>query len=142
MSTNARELNEWILEQLSGGRDPDDLIPAICEATGKSWKEASALVYGIQQHRGDEILRRQSPLLVILAFFSFLGGTACLGYAAYLLVNLMGLPSFGPSLDSESTYILRRFIELTVTGAGLLMGSLLGMRDVWAAFLFPNQPTD
>ncbi len=67
------ELKEWIVNQLSSGRDPDDLILSICEVTGKPWKEAAALVQATQEHRSDEIVRRQSPILTVMAFSTFLG---------------------------------------------------------------------
>lgn len=142
MSMDDQQLNEWIIDQLSGGRDPDDLIPAVCEVTGKSWKEASALVYATQDHRGDEILRRQSPLLTMVAFFTFLSGVAFLGYAAFILLNLLGWVPSEWVVEDESANIPRNFFSMIVMGAGMVMGSLLGLRDVWAAFLFPNRPTD
>lgn len=142
MSMDPRELDEWIIAQLSSGRDPKDLIPAVCEVTGKSWKAASALVHEMQHRHGDEILRRQSPLLTLVAWFTFMGGVACLGYAALLLLNLLGWAPAEWVVEGGSADILRRLFSLIVMGAGMVMGSLLGMQEVWAAFLFPNRPTD
>jgi hypothetical protein len=138
------ELKEWIVNQLSSGRDPDDLILSICEITGKPWKEAAALVQATQEHRSDEIVRRQSPILTVMAFSTFLGGVIILGYVAYALVGLLAWyqagspPADAPSFANDSARIFLRYLPV---GLGMVVGSLLGMRDVWSAFLFPNRST-
>jgi hypothetical protein len=139
------ELKEWIVEQLSHGRNPDDLVPVICETTGKPWKEAASLVADIQLYNEDEITRKQSPLLIVMAFSSFLGGMIMLGYVAYATVGLLtwqqagSPPADAPSFASDTP---RMFLKYLPVGLTMIVGSLLGMRQVWSAFLFPNRNRD
>lgn len=139
------ELKEWIVGQLSRGRHPDDLVPAICETTGKSWKDAEALVNGVQLNSEDEITRKQSPLLTVMAFFTFAGGVILLGYVVYASVSLLAWHQAGsPAADAPSfAYDSGRiFLKYLPVGLAMVMGSLLGMRQVWSAFLFPNRNRD
>ncbi len=135
----------YMISRLGKGVDPDDLILEICQKTKRDWPDVAALLKLAQSEHGNDIASRQFPLLFILALGTFLGGMALIGYAAFTTVELFKAASAlldQTRADYETnlglTLLLRSgtspFLAL-VTGIGMLLGSLIGMRDTWFSIL-------
>ncbi len=136
-----------ILKRLSDADDPNDIIFDLCEKSGLSWPEAEALVRGIQEEHGDDIAVHQSPLLTAIAFATFVCGLAVLAYGIYPIVlaviTLIQQGNFQSLLRSQEFSFFVNFMVRTginpfiaiFFGAAMILGSLLGMQDVWVSLL-------
>jgi len=99
----------------------------------------------LQQENKARIARGQSPILALIALSTYLGGLGIIGYEIYYLASAVSLlQKTGvslldtPNLASFLTEYLVVFFELTPLGLAMMLGSLIGMRDVWRALLFPD----
>jgi len=134
-----KELKDWIVEELAKGRPEQDLVLRLTQKNGMYWPDAEALVRQVAEEQSEKIERKQAPILAILAMLLFAGGTAVilLGlspfYMAFMGERAMPLNAATLAMilfqwGSESFWLL-------VTGAAMVMGSLIGMRRVWSNFL-------
>jgi hypothetical protein len=159
------EITESIVRDLGKFDDPEDLILELCQKTGRSWPEVETLVRQVQSTRRGEIAARQFPLLFVLAFGIFAAGLALVIFAGVSLLNggLDRLTSARGQIDFDQALLrsfregLAPFGELAVEmlktvytlginpfslgflGVAMILGSLFGMRDTWAAILDPNR---
>jgi hypothetical protein len=136
------DLHAFILDRLTGAVNPDDIVMELCEKHGLAWPEAEALVLEIQSEHGNAITRRQSPLLTIIALGLFLGGLALIGISAYSLIEIVQSYSQADLFYTDMPGALMMILEYgygslaTIgLGAAIVLGSLVGMRRVWAAIL-------
>ena len=67
------EITNYILERLSAHADPDDITFALCEKHGLNWDEAYSMVFYVQTQKADEVTKRQFPILIATALFTFIG---------------------------------------------------------------------
>jgi hypothetical protein len=135
-------LTTYIVDRLSDSINPDDIVLEICERSGMSWPEAEALVKEVQAERGQEVARKQFPLLAFVALAIFIGGIALLGYSLYMLfmvTNTYASNVMGPWELSNLLNFIFNYAELTfsilLVAIAMILGSLLGMKDAWAAIL-------
>ena len=142
-----KELIPYILKHLGDAEDPKDVIFAVCEKSNLAWPEAEALVRKVQEEHSEDITLHQAPILTAIALWTFFGGLAALAYGIYpFVVAAVGLVQQGKFialLTSQETQLLinimlrtgiNPFIAIFV-GAAMILGSQLGMRDVWVAIL-------
>ncbi len=113
------------------------------------WPEAEAYVNRLRSQDREEIVRRQSPLLVGLALIMFLGGAGLLGYElaalAALIQGYLRLsrdPLVILDLLGAAPNSLLLFLEITPLAVAMILGSLVGMRQVWSSILFRDSTTD
>jgi hypothetical protein len=147
MNMDNQELTQFILENLVKAKDPNDLILYICDKEGMSWPQAQALVEKVRSENASNITRKQAPLLTAIALITFTGGLGIIGYEGLTLFRIMGdysQPGQDPLSLIDLVISAARSTPtlLGVLGLGLVMvlGSLIGMSDVWEAILFPNKP--
>jgi hypothetical protein len=133
-------LRETILERTVAGDDQDDIILDICEQTSMKWDEAEAIVQQAVQENRSLITLRQSPLLVLLALATFLGGLISLGVAAVrsydFLYTMMSTETAAVTAVGVAVYFIEYLPYLTgwiTVGVGMILGSLLGMQSIWEA---------
>ncbi|MCJ7723955.1 MAG: hypothetical protein MUP03_07475, partial [Anaerolineales bacterium] len=74
MTNDKDELLPLIVQRLSSGTNENDLVLEICEEKDMSWSDAESLVQQVKIENEGEIVRRQSPLLFVLAGLIFVGG--------------------------------------------------------------------
>lgn len=136
---NATETEAWITEQLVNGVPQEDIVLRLTQKTGLYWPDAEALVRETASRNVEKIERKQAPLVIALALFLFLGGIGVilLGLSPFMLVftgerampvNLTTLIMLFAQTGSGSFWLM-------MTGAGMVFGSLIGMRRVWSNFL-------
>jgi len=141
------EINRYILKNLAEARDPDDIILDLCEKHRLSWHEAEALVQQVQDDNQETITLRQAPLLSVMALCTFFIGLFVLAYGIYQILversSLIHLTHIKSITISDLFYIpvdmmlqmgLDPFTAI-IFGSALILGSLVGMRDVWTAIL-------
>jgi hypothetical protein len=133
-------LREVILDRTVAGDDQDDIIFDICEQTGMHWDTIESLVQRVVEEEQSQITLRQSPLLVLLALATFLGGWISLGVAAVKSYDFISAVLFTETAAVTAVGVAVYFIEylpyltgwITV-GVGMILGSLLGMQSIWEA---------
>ncbi len=136
------ELTTFVIESLAGGEDPDDIIYALCEKAGWTWPKAEAFVLEIQEMHQGQVVKKQFPLLLITAAVTYAAGIGLMAYSLYSILErvrihrIMGFPA--PDVFSSIRLVLDFGfgpVILFVTGAGMVVGSLIGMRDAWKSLL-------
>lgn len=140
-----QELSNFVIKQLGKSKHLDDLIPEVCQKTGWIWSQAAEFVQRVQEEHGTEIAKKQLPLLFILALGIFLGGLGLVAYSILTSIEIWnGLSGLGNGKAPDTgTYIsLQMLIQSGglpiisfVTGIAMMLGSLIGMRDVWSNIL-------
>jgi hypothetical protein len=136
------ELARRIIQHLGNGGEQNVLIYEICEQTGLPWTQVETLVNQVAAEQHEVVKRKQFPLMIVLALGTFLGGLALIGYGiytTYLAVRTVINPS-DPLSDLAYTlqYVFNfagYAIALGGTGIAMMLGSLLGMKQVWAEIL-------
>ena len=139
---NDPEITAYMVKQLSKSKNPDDLVMEICGKTGKSWEEVESLLESVRVEHAQEIIRRQSPLLTSVALGTFITGVVIMIYSVYLLVGAIQAYSAMPVAPIGIPDALQAIFAVAYTsfagvviGLGMALGSMLGMRQVWAAIL-------
>ncbi len=104
---------EYVIRELTKHRHPRDIIVELCEQSGMRWAEAQSYVERIQTERGDEISRRQKPLLRIVGIATGLIGLG-------MLLATLGATARGLVI---SVYYIPYLGNILVAGTGLLMAA-------------------
>jgi len=114
----------------------------ICDKTGMSWPEAEALVQQVQAEHEQEVTKRQFPLLSLVAFSIFVGGVGLLAYSLYMLfltTSAYAITTLNPwDLPDTLNFIFNYAaftLSLILFAIAMILGSLLGMRQVWITIL-------
>jgi hypothetical protein len=132
------ELIQYIVDQLSKGNKPSDIVYALCERHGMFWADAEALVKTVSTTHESHIARKQMPLMFGIALITFLGGLALCGYSFNSLITILQAPGdkiLLLLLNSIQTNFLLGPLSTLIYGIAMVLGSLLGMRDTWTAIL-------
>lgn len=143
-TTLPEQAERQILARLKNGDERNDIILALCEAHDLDWKEAEELVDSVHTENADGITLHQSPLLVLLALGIFLGGV---GLIVYSLIQAISMYETARSTGNELPgiwgvagqflYFLiitsTDYLGMLIVGAGMIVGSLRGMQDIWSA---------
>ena len=141
MTTMDADIEREIVERLEASEDKDDIIFDLCNRLGRDWKEVEAAVEHVHATNADDITLSQSPLLVLLALVTFIGGVGLAGFSTY---NLIGAYETFLALQNDRAGAIGGFLIYLlgygqmifwefIFGAGMIVGSLTGMRDVWVA---------
>jgi hypothetical protein len=142
-TTIPAELEKKIIQRLENNDNRNDIILELCESQGLDWNEAESVVDSIQTEHEVDITLTQSPLLVFLALVIFFGGVGLMAYVAYDVVSMYKTldeihpqtPNTGP-LGGLLAYLMitgNQYFGLLVLSIAMIVGSLRGMQDVWAA---------
>ncbi len=140
-------ITKEIIEQLTEIRDPNDIILDICVRYRMSWPEAEALVRQVQTENQDTVTLRNAPLLTVVALVTFISGLVLLAIGLYTLAllaaavivareggNIFSSWEFYFSVNTMVRTGLQPLAGIPI-GFAMMLGSLLGMRDVWAVLL-------
>lgn len=138
--TDKATLEADLLERLASGESHDDIILDLCENENLSWSEAEALLERIGTEKEHHIILAQSPLLVLIALAIFIGGVGLVVFSSYNITSVFlsyyDAKSGGVGALGMVLYLLTYggYLWLLASlGLGMIIGSLRGMQDVWAA---------
>lgn len=142
-----QDLTQYIIDNLSKSQDQNDLILEICNRTGMNWPNAQALVEKVRSDNSGTIARRQAPFLTSIALILFVAGAGMMVYEGFTLAETIGL-FLRNGNDPLSLMGLLVFvfssapgtIGILILGLAMVLGSLIGMSEVWRGLLFPDQP--
>lgn len=136
------KLRAWVVDQLAAKRPKDDVIQAVVKRTRLYWSEAEKLVDEIIRAEAGTIHKKQSPFLVGIALVTFIGGAVLVlgtSVAAYKIITFYRETQ--PEMMSMINIMLLVLNEtptalwLGATGLAMMMGSIIGLREVWEAWL-------
>ena len=146
MIANDSKINKWIIKKSIRHANQDDLILALTEKTGMSWPQAEAYVFQVQTENSKRIARGQSPILILIALTTMLGGLGLIGYETAYLVKAFWLieqtavsPFDVLNLASFFAEYAGVFLKLTPLGLAMIFGGWIGMQDVWEIFLIGDK---
>jgi hypothetical protein len=123
MSASDPALVEYVVREMGRQAPRQDVIYEVCRRTGMSWPEAEAFVQRVEANRGQEIQGRQRPLLMLVAVITLAGG----GYLFFTNISYL-IPVFqDPVAAVLSAPDIWGRVVLVVTGAAMVVGSLLGL---------------
>jgi hypothetical protein len=131
-----REVTEKILKDLTSARNMDDIVAEVCEKTNLDWEQAESLVSHLSTENDDRITLSQSPVLVLLALFTFVSGVALLIFVVSQLYQVY-------SASTETFLFEMVFMGMNgqilfwsfLFGVAMILGSLKGMARIWEAIL-------
>jgi hypothetical protein len=149
---SAEDPTVYVIHRLSQGDSPKDLTFDLCEKFGLSWPQAEDLVKQVQEEKHGEIARKQFPLMFTLALGIFIVGLGLIGYSVFVVwtefpvmeASRTGTQTIEQNMDAVAymyflfQMIIRsggQIITMFILGIGMVIGSLLGMRDTWGAIL-------
>jgi hypothetical protein len=140
------ELEAYVVERLSAGIAPDDVILEVTQRSGLTWPESEDLVRRTADLRGPSVARRQFPLLALVAAAAMIGGVAVLVACALSFSDALLLlkPVRGDADQGRMAALLALvaanspMLELIPLGAGMILGGALGL----ARALQATEPTD
>ena len=139
---NDDELDAYLIHHLGEYDNPNDLILEICEKTGRPWAEVQAKLERVRSEHEREITLRQSPVMVIAAVAICLLGFGIAIYGVYMMIAVIQAYTATPVAPLEISDALQAIAASgyvgfggLLVGAAMVMGSILGMRKVWAAIL-------
>jgi hypothetical protein len=141
------DLTAFVTRRLCEADNPQDIILDVCQKTGWYWPDAEAFVRRVQEMKAPEITKRQFPLLTVLALGIFLAGLGLTFFGVYSIVDSWNQLSQArdyllrvklPIVDIYGIYINIYLMPIApiFTGTAMMLGSLLGMRDIWSRLLF------
>jgi hypothetical protein len=146
------EASVYIIDALGKGKCQDDIILTLCEKYNLTWQEAETLVKNVQDENERVIVKKQFPLLFSLALAIFIGGIIGVGYGCLIIysefrliqpgLNNINLVFTDMDISTKLYYGLRMIlsaggtpITIIIFGVGMILGSLIGMRDAWSDIL-------
>jgi hypothetical protein len=149
---NTEDQTAFIVHRLTEGDDPKNIVFELCQQFNISWPQAQALVQQVQEEKHGEVSRRQFPLMFALALGIFIIGLGLIGYSIFtvwmempvLEASRAGAQTIEQNMDAAGfmyyffLWIFRygyQIIAMFILGIGMVIGSLLGMRDTWAGIL-------
>jgi hypothetical protein len=107
---DSAQLEKMIISELSKHRNPNDIIPVICEQYSLNWPEAQAIVERVRSARRSEINKKDNNLSLILGFIMIIAGI------------LLSLTILFLTLDGVIIFILRLPIPYLGNLAFFLLG--------------------
>jgi hypothetical protein len=118
---NQQEATDFVVRELAKHRRRDDLIMDLCQRTGGSWEQVDKFVRQVEMGQGKRIAARQSPLLLIIAIGTLIGGLGLGGNAVLATLNgqSLYLPGVPIPFSGNAVYL--------VTGLGMIAGGAFGL---------------
>jgi len=135
-----------IVRRLAVTADRNQVVEEICLLHNLAWSQAEELVeHALAYHRAD-ITRLQTPILAPLALALFVGGAALSAWQLLgmtVVLSALSNPRAGNFWDVYNLSFgffdaLTSFwgmLAAFVTGLAMMLGSYIGMKDVWLAWL-------
>lgn len=135
-------LKQMIVRKLAAGIPPRDIVFELCEKYNAPWAEAEKLVHSMQHAHGDEVTKRQAPLIGTLSITIFLGGVGLFFYCVYAItiyIDLLTQENTNALLMAEVIFRIVRYapgqLAGLVTGLAMTAGGALGMKPIWEMLL-------
>ena len=127
---------KYIVKELGQHRAENDIIRTVVHLEDASWEEAKRMVAEVKVKYKGQVVRRQSPVLMIIGAVTFLSGfILCVGI---VLATLEGISIFFFSLPIPYSGNVVYF----VTGLGMMGGAAWGSGSAIVEFLTVRDQED
>lgn len=135
----------YLLNRLASTANRNKVIEETCLQYGWHWQEAEAVIDHLTQAHHLDLTRRQSPALFLGALSIFSGGVCLVAWNFLGLFNYLR-PYFDPHTPDElglywfysdlfqGLLFAPEALPLFISGLAMIVGSYLGMKDLWASF--------
>ncbi len=122
----------FIIDQLGKNQNRNDILLILCRELNIDWKQAEELVREVEAFDGQQIARRQSPVLIILGLAVIIGGLALTTYGIWYFWTFT-------QLDAQQQLMATQYMYITagsmVTGLAMIVGGILGFRKILSGIL-------
>ncbi len=112
-----QQATEFIIRELGKHRGHDEIIHEICEQTGWPWKKVRHFVRRVEVQHQDQIVTRQSPLLILMGVSSIIVGLFLVSFIVYAYMS-------GAYSDLEARPPNPFF---ALVGLGMIIGGIAGI---------------
>lgn len=137
------KISKYILDRLSAHATLDQITYSLCEKYGLRWDDAYSMVFYVKTEHAQDIAKRQFPMMLGLALFTFVGGVGAIAWAIFELNIYANILIAERALTGLSANIMLTLVQTApgyfgIIGMGLAMivGSVIGMRQEWGKLLF------
>lgn len=135
-----------IARRLAFTADRNQVVEEICLLQNLSWSQAEELVEHALAYHDADIARMQTPILIPLALALFVGGAALAAWQLLGMTAVLSALASPPAGDFWDVYnlsfglfdVLTNFwgmLAAFATGLAMMLGSYIGMKEVWGAWL-------
>ena len=121
MRSNEKDLTEYVIKNLSRGRDSQELIAELIESLGMSRRDAEVFVLRVETEHDQDIQIRQGPILFWIALVVFAGGVILTIIAGWGILKPVLNAVFTGSAPVFPDSIYSTILELLI-GVGLIAG--------------------
>lgn len=142
MTTIPTDIENKIIQRLADDDNRNDIILELCDSQALDWREAESVVDAIQAKHTVDITLTKSPLIILLALVTFLGGVGLTAYTTYDVISVYKVlaaasqtPETNP-LGALVVYLMiagQHYFGLIILSIAMIVGSLTGLQEVWAA---------
>lgn len=122
----------FIIEELGKNQNRNDILLILCRELNIEWKQAEQLVHEVEAFDGQQIARRQSPLLIILGLGVIIGGLALTSYGIWYFWTFTQLDATQQLIETQYMYITAGSM---VTGLAMIAGGIIGFRKILSGIL-------
>ncbi len=122
----------FIVGELGRHGDRNDLIAALSRRYDIDWKDAKNVVESVELYDGENIVRRQSPLLAILGLGVIVIGLALTADAFMYFWRLTQMDETEQLIHSSYIYVMGGSM---VTGLAMITGGIIGFRKIFGAYV-------
>ncbi|MBN1811259.1 MAG: hypothetical protein JXA14_05430 [Anaerolineae bacterium] len=130
------ETIKYVVGELGKHRPENDIIRTVVYLEDTSWEEAKRIIAEIKVRCRGQIVRRQSPLLIVIGIGTFIGGFVLC--ASMVIATLEGFAIFFLSLPIPYSGNIIYF----VTGLGMMAGGAYGTGPIVLDFLTAKDQED
>ncbi len=129
---NKEETTTFIINELGRQRDRNDILLILCRELDIEWKQAERLIQDVEAAGGQQIARRQSPLLIVIGLAVIIGGLALITYGIWYFWTFTQLDPTQQLVTSQYLYLAAGSM---ITGLAMIVGGIIGFRKVLAGIL-------
>ena len=120
-------LVDYVIKELGGHGDQNELIRQVCERGGMSWQQAEAFVLRVAAEHEHLIARRRSPLLLTLGVLTLIGGGVLTLLSGYSLFAYYSFWAGDPSATTGPVLSLQNAVYGVGVGLAMLLGGAAGV---------------
>ena len=129
---NETEARAFIIEQLGKNRNRNDILLILCRELNIDWPQAEELLREVEAFDGQQIARRQSPVLIVLGLAVIIAGLALATYGIWYFWTFTQLDPTQQLMATQYMYITAGSM---VTGLAMIVGGIIGFRKILAGIL-------
>lgn len=129
---NKEQARTFIIDELSKQVDRNDILIDLCRELDLEWKQAEELLREVEAFDGQQIARRQSPILIIIGLAVLLGGLALTTYGVWYYWGYFQMEGLDQIFYGQYAYGIG---VIVITGLAMIVGGIIGFRKIIGGIL-------